>query len=66
MKISASFITYFPDADRFDAAYRSVVPQVDNVIVIDNTAHNEGIAKALNRAFEKAEADGCGSTDTRS
>lgn len=59
MKISASFITYFPDASRFDAAYKSVASQVDNVIVIDNTVRNEGIAKALNRAFEKAEADGC-------
>lgn len=58
MKISASFITYFPDPVRFDAAYKSVASQVDNVIVIDNTVHNEGISKALNRAFEKAEADG--------
>lgn len=59
MKVFASFVTYNPEPERFKAAMKSIESQVDKVIVVDNTDNNEGIACALNKAFEQAEADGC-------
>jgi len=59
MKVFAAFVTYRPDPARFKAALESVRPQVDKVIVVDNTEHNKGIAAALNMAFEQAEAEWC-------
>lgn len=59
MKVYAAFITFFPNPQRFKAAFNSVEKQVEKVIVIDNTTNNEGIAHALNKAFEQASMEGC-------
>lgn len=59
MKIYAAFITYHPDSDLFSRALKSIEHQVEKVIIIDNTEHNEGIAKALNKAFAQAQDEGC-------
>lgn len=53
MRILAVVILYFPtkEVDKNIASFRS---EVDDVLVIDNTHNNRGIAASLNQALDKA------------
>lgn len=58
MKVFGVIITYHPDAARLEACLSAVRPQVDEVVLLDNSRENRGVAAALNEGMRRASEAG--------
>lgn len=50
MKIAAAIVTYYPDIDKLHQVIEAVLPQVQHVAILDNTADQVAAAKIANCA----------------